>query len=110
MTRIGLCALFTFVLTGTSPSVLVGQQVPTTVIDEFEQDLPPEAAELIREFNAESQQIRSKAEKEISQHRETAIIHELRRLQPADDLNQLGALAERRSQTRLRSRRRTLSV
>ena len=80
MTRIGLCALFIFVLTGTSPSVLVGQQVPATVIDEFEQDLPPEAAELIREFNAESQQIRSKAEKEISQHRETAIV-KLNRLQ-----------------------------
>jgi len=80
MTRIGLCPLLIFVLTGTSPSVLVGQQVPATVMDEFEQELPKEAAELIREFNAESQQIRSKAEKEISQHRETAII-QLNRLQ-----------------------------
>ena len=80
MNRMTVPAVLFFVLTVASPTCLWGQQVPALIVDDLEQDLPPEAAELIREFNAESQQIRSKAETEISQHRETAII-QLNRLQ-----------------------------
>lgn len=80
MNRILLHAVLFSVLTGFVPNFALGQQTTSYLIDELEQELPPEAADLIREFNAESQQIRAKAENEIRLHRETAII-QLNRLQ-----------------------------